>query len=129
MIMLPLIILGIENIINKGKCTLYIISLIYLMYSSYYIGYMVCIFSVIYFLVYFVISYTSGKIDNNFISSKKLSFKRLFNNKFINRGLKFAVSSLFAGAVCAFFLIPVYRILSGSSATSDDFPTEIKSYF
>ncbi len=129
MIMLPLIILGIENIINKGKCTLYIISLIYLMYSSYYIGYMVCIFSVIYFLVYFVISYTSGRIDNNFISSKKLSFKRLFNNKFINRGLKFAVSSLFAGAVCAFFLIPIYRILSGSSATSDNFPTEIKSYF
>ncbi len=61
---------------------------------------------------------------------KKLSFKRLFNNKFINRGIKVCrILSLFAGAVCAFFLIPVYRILSGNSATSDDFPTEIKSYF
>ncbi|MDE5996437.1 MAG: YfhO family protein, partial [Eubacterium sp.] len=71
MIMLPLIILGIENIINKGNCTLYIISLIYLMYSSYYIGYMMCIFSVLYFLAYFIISYKTNKIDNHFISSKK----------------------------------------------------------
>lgn len=129
MIMLPLIVLGIENIINKGKCTLYIISLIYLMYSSYYIGYMMCIFSVLYFLAYFVISFNSNKIDNNFVSSQKISFKKLFNNKFINRGFQFAVSSLFVGAICAFFLIPVYKVLSGCSATSDDFPTEIKSYF
>ncbi len=129
MIMLPLITLGIERIIDNGKCTLYILSLIYLMYSSYYIGYMACIFSVLYFLAYFIISYKSGKVDSSFVSSKKFSFKKLYNNKFINRGIKFAVSSIFVGAVCAFFLIPVYRILSGCSATSDDFPTEIKSYF
>lgn len=129
MIMLPLIVLGIENIINKGKCTLYIVSLIYLMYSSYYIGYMMCIFSVFYFLVYFIISYNSSKIDNSFVSSKKFSLKKMYNNKLINRGIKFAVSSLFAGAVCAIFLIPVYKILSGCSATSDDFPSEVKSYF
>ncbi|MDE6723778.1 MAG: YfhO family protein, partial [Eubacterium sp.] len=129
MIMLPLIILGIEKIINNGKCTLYILSLIYLMYSSYYIGYMMCIFSVFYFLAYFIISYRSSKIDNNFVSSKRFSIQKLYNNKFINRGIKFAVSSIFVGAVCAVFLIPVYKVLSGCSATSDDFPADIKSYF
>ncbi|MDE6659159.1 MAG: YfhO family protein, partial [Eubacterium sp.] len=129
MIMLPLIVLGIENIINKGKCTLYIVSLIYLMYSSYYIGYMMCIFSVLYFLAYFVISSRSSQVDNSFVSSKKFSLKTIYNNKFINRGIKFAVSSIFVGAVCAFFLIPVYKVLSGCSATSDSFPAEAKSYF
>ena len=91
---------------------------------------MVCIFLLSIFLVYFVISYTSGKIDNNFYFIKKLSFKRLFNNNFLNRGLKFAVSSPYLPVhVCAFFLIPVLQNLIGNGATSDDFPTEIKSYF
>ncbi|MDE6412511.1 MAG: YfhO family protein, partial [Eubacterium sp.] len=98
-------------------------------YSSYYIGYMMCIFSVLYFLAYFIISYHSNQIDTSFVSSKKLSLKKIYNNKFINRGIKFAVSSIFVGAVCAFFLIPVYKVLSGCSATSDSFPSEAKSYF
>lgn len=129
MFMLPLILLGIENIINTGKCRLYILSFIYLMYSSYYIGYMTCIFSVIYFLAYFIISYNGNSIDRSFISSRKVSFRQLCNNKFINRGFKFAVSSIFAAALCAFFIIPVYFILSGCSATSDSMPSDIKSYF
>lgn len=130
MIMLPLIILGIENIINKGSCKLYIISLIILFYASYYMGYMTCIFSVIYFFAYFAIAADSGnKIDKNLVSSKKFSFKNLWNNKFLNRGFKFAVSSLFAGAVCAIFLIPVFFILSECSATSGTFPKTFESYF
>ena len=51
------------------------------------------------------------------------------NNKFINRGFRFAVSSLLAGAVCACVLIPVCFILSSCSATSDSFPDSAKSYF
>ena len=127
--MLPLIILGIENILNSGRCRLYILSLIYLMYSSYYMGYMVCIFSVIYFIAYYLLTVVNNKIDSNFISSKKFSLKALSNNKFINRGFRFAVSSLLAGAVCACVLIPVCFILSSCSATSDSFPDSAKSYF
>ncbi len=129
MVMLPLIILGIENILNSGRCRLYILSLIYLMYSSYYMGYMVCIFSVIYFIAYYLLTVGNNKIDSNFISSKKFSLKALSNNKFINRGFRFAVSSLLAGAVCACVLIPVCFILSSCSATSDSFPDSAKSYF
>lgn len=129
MFMLPLLVLGIERIIDSGKCRLYIISLIYILYASYYIGYMLCIFSVIYFIAYFLLTADGSKLDNGFVSSKRFSVKTLFNNKFINRGFRFAFASIFAAALCAFFLIPVYYILSGSSATSDSFPDNAKTYF
>ncbi len=129
MFILPVIALGIERIINRGKCGLYICSLIYMLYSSYYIGYMMCIFSVLYFISYFALSFTDNKIDKNLVTSKKYSLKALRNNKFINRGVSFAVSSVFAAAVCAFFLIPVCFVLSGCSATSNSFPDNVKSYF
>ena len=40
MIILPLLVLGIENLINKGSGKLYLFSLVYILYSSYYMGYM-----------------------------------------------------------------------------------------
>ena len=129
MFMLPLIALGIENIIKDKKCALYVLSLIYSFYANYYIGYMLCIFSVIYFIAYFFISLESSKVDPSFVSSKRFSIRKVLNNKFINRGIAFAVSSIFAALVCAFFLLPVYFILSGSSATSDSFPNNVSSYF
>lgn len=49
----PLLILGIERIINKNKPGLYIAALAYTMISNYYMAYMVCILSVMYFLYYF----------------------------------------------------------------------------
>ena len=129
MFIIPLLVLGIERIIDRGKCSLYTISLIYMLYASYYIGYMLCIFSVLYFIAYFVMSSNSSKIDSSIVLSKRFSIKAILNNKFINRGFRFAFSSIFAAVVCAFFLIPVYFILTGSSATSDSFPDSGKTYF
>lgn len=128
MMLLPLIALGIEQIINKSKSTTYILSLALLLYSNYYMGYMACIFSVIYFLVYFCANYEAGsKIA---IKTDKVSFiTKLFSNRFFATGVRFAVSSLIVGMLCAFFLIPVYNILQACSATSDNFPSEFKSYF
>ena len=45
LIFLPLIVLGIENIINKNKGLLYTISLSLMLFSNYFIGYMLCIFN------------------------------------------------------------------------------------
>lgn len=130
MFLFPLIILGIERIINKGKPALYIISLILLLYSNYYMGYMACIFAVIYFIAYyFMNNSSSAKIDSSYIPQKKISLKAILNNKLIDRGLRFAGASLLAGLLCAFFLLPVYFILTGSSATSGDFPKTAKLYF
>ena len=49
MMLLPLVALGIEEIILKGKYKLYMIVLFMVVVSNYYIGYMICIFSVVYF--------------------------------------------------------------------------------
>ena len=52
LIWLPLITLGIEAMIKEGKFKLYIISLAIAIWSNYYIGYMLCIFTLIYFVFY-----------------------------------------------------------------------------
>ena len=56
MVLLPVVLLGIERIINHGKPVTYIIGLALSMFSNYYMSYMLCIFSVIYFIYYFVIT-------------------------------------------------------------------------
>lgn len=60
---------------------------------------------------------------------KKFSAKKLLNYRFVNRALKFAGFSLLAGMICAVVLLPVYFILKSCSATSDNNPTTVQSYF
>lgn len=130
MILLPIITLGIEKIIKEGKALLYICSLTLLFFCSYYMAYMVCIYSVLYFLIYFFIHYNANaKLDETLVFSKKQYYKKLKNYRFLSRGFNFALSSLLCAGICACFLIPVYFILQACSATSDSFPTSFESYF
>lgn len=130
MILLPIIALGIESIIKNGKGATYVVSLVLLFLSSYYMGFMTCIFAVFYFIVYFTISSGYGdKINTDLTNVKKYSVKSLFNNKFFNRGFRFAVYSVISACLCAFTLIPVFLILKSCSATSDSFPSSFESYF
>lgn len=130
MILLPIIILGIERIINNGKTAVYVASLALLLLSSYYMGFMTCIFAVIYFIGYYIISSGfSDKINREAKFDKKYSFKELMNNKFFNRGVKFALGSIAAAGICAVTLVPVFMILKSSSATSDSFPKAFTSYY
>lgn len=131
MVLLPVIVLGIERIIDSKKIGLYVVSLALLLISSYYIGFMTCIFSVLYFFVYMVIS--SGKEKSVIISAEttkeKLALSNLMKNRFFSRAVYFGIGSLLAGALSAFALIPVFIILNSSSATSGEFPSEFISYF
>jgi len=130
MFIFPFIILGIERLIKKGSARLYIASLTLLLFSNYYMGFMACLFSVIYFFAYYFINNASSDILNKELTfEKKLSFKRLMNYKLADRALRFAGASLLTGMLCAVFLIPVYFILTGSSATSGNFPSSVKMYF
>ncbi len=52
LIWLPLITLGIESMVNENKFKLYIISLAIAIWSNYYIGYMLCIFTLLYFIFF-----------------------------------------------------------------------------
>ncbi len=66
MAIFPLVMLGIENIIQKKNPALYIFAMTYTMITNYYMAYMVCILSVIYFIYYYF-----GRYE----FSAKLSYK------------------------------------------------------
>lgn len=108
MIWLPIIVLGIENIVNQKKWRLYTISLAIMLFSNYFIGYMICIFSVIYYIIYLLYKF-------DFKEKNKL--KRLLSNVGI-----YASSSLLAGALVAVFLIPMGGALLSTSATGSEMP-------
>lgn len=93
-ILLPLVVLGIDKLINENKYKLYVITLFITIVSNYYIGYMVCIFSVLYFIYKIIL--------NNKISLKKIGV--------------FIGSSAISGALSAFILIPTVLSLSSGKA-------------
>jgi len=103
MIFLPLIIHGINKIIEEEKPIFYIVTLTIMIISNYFIAYMICLFSVLYFLGYFI-------YKNNF---KLKNILRKF--------VIFFVSSFFAGALTAAFTVPLFLSLSSISATGDTF--------
>lgn len=136
MVYFPFVIYGIERIINKRKPSVYIAALALTLLSSYYMGYMTCIFSVIYFLVYYFSNYESGAIhesapyilDEN--GNKKYSFlDKIKGSLFLRSGFTFAFSSIAAAGIIAAALIPTYLILKSCSATSGTFPEDYKSYY
>lgn len=90
-IFLPIIILGIENIVDSGKYKLYTIFLALTLISTYYIGFMICIFAVVYFIYYYL------------RSNNKLHFKEIFNC-----GFKFGAASILAASLAAVILLPAY---------------------
>ncbi len=92
--LLPLVLLGIDKLINENKYKLYVITLFITIISNYYIGYMVCIFSVLYFIYKIIL--------NNKISLKKIGV--------------FIGSSAISGALSAFILIPTVLSLSSGKA-------------
>ena len=81
-IMTPLVIMGLDRIIEDKSPIQYIICLFISILSNFYISYMLCIFCVLYYAY-------------NVILSK--------NTKTIK---KFIISSILAGLMCSFFLIP-----------------------
>lgn len=132
----PLIILGIENIINKRSPKLYIPMLALALLTNYYMGYMVCIFSVIYFIIYFFSSYEILSVADGIPYTLKENGKKKYKiidmirgNVLLQSGFTFAFSSIGAACLVAFALLPVYFILKSCSATSGTFPTEWKSYY
>ena len=61
LICLPMIVLGIEYLVDDGRKANYIIPLALICIANFYIGFMCCIFSAIYYLVYVI--FLSPKMD------------------------------------------------------------------
>ncbi len=103
-VFLPLIMLGINKLIDENKPFTYIFSLAIMLFASYFIGYMICIYSCLYFICYYLLKYKFKLKD------------------FIKKGLLFSVSSLLSAGLIAVILLPLYSSLSSISATTDAFP-------
>ena len=93
----PVIILGVEKLIDKGDGKLYCAALFYALYCNYYIAFMICIFSVIWYLFY--------------------SFKHI--KQFFLRGIEFAFYSFLAAGMAAILLIPAYMGIKQTAAGSE----------
>ena len=92
LIMLPLVMLGIRKLASGRGCRLYILSLALAVIFNYYIGYMICIFSVLFFICYL---FAEGK------AGERKTY------------VAFVGSSILAGAFSAFTVIPTVLSLSG----------------
>lgn len=110
MLLLPLIVLGIERIINDKSPKLYVITLALLIISSYYMGFMACIFAVLYALTYYF-----GKYG--------------FEKRLIRAGGNFICFSILAAGISAVCLYPTLHALKACSATSGTFPSDASTYF
>ena len=100
-ILLPLVILGIENIYHKKTSSLYLITLFLTIISNYYIGYMICLFSLIYFVYYYFLHRME-------ITSFKIIFKR------------YIISSLLSGLLACVILVPVFFSLQSGKTVIEN---------
>ena len=105
-VLAPLVILGLEKLVNEAKPALYCITLGICIFTNYYLSIMICIYLVLYFFVLLV------------SANKKI--KACFN---------FALYSLLSGGMAAVLLIPEARILMASEYSKASFPTFFKAYF
>lgn len=91
-ILLPLIILGLNRLLNQKKFILYYLTLTILFIQNYYFGYMVAIFLVLYFLV----------------QISKENHWKIRGRQFVD----FTVVSILAGVSSCVMLLPTYLDLS-----------------
>ena len=99
LIWLPMMALGIEQLILNKRYKLYTVSLSLILISNYYIGYMLCIFAVLFFFY----SYYSKSPEEINPKAEKLHFLRT--------GSRFAIFSLLSAAISAFMLIAAFYSL------------------
>ncbi|MGN0467277.1 MAG: YfhO family protein, partial [Acutalibacteraceae bacterium] len=131
MVLLPIVLLGIERIIDNGSIRIYVGSLALSLFSNYYMSFMLCMFAVIYFFYYYIMRYPRKAVISEQFRDEhpKGIINKLKNSRFLSSGFRFAGASLLAAGLIAFALIPTYKILQTCSATSGSFPDDLKSYF
>lgn len=105
-VLAPLIILGLERLVNEGRCKLYCITLALAILSNYYICIMICIYLVLYFFVLLISAEQKGKAC-----------------------LRFAWYSLLAGGMAAILLLPELNALFFTEFSNSNFPKKMTSYF
>ena len=88
----PIVIFGIDKIIEKNSPFIYILFLFISIFSNYYLAYMLCIFCVMYFIYEILLKYDLKKDKVKIFKLCKI----------------FIFSSLLCGFMCSFLLIPCF---------------------
>lgn len=116
----PLVLLGIDRLIHEKKPLLYTVMLAVTLISSFYIGFALCIFSVLWFLCH-----AAGLLSAE--KGKKL-YRIVGWKPFFGSALRFGVYSLIAGALAAVVLIPVWMVIQQTIASELAAPDEFEWY-
>ena len=117
--LLPFIILGLERFVREGKVLMYTIALGLGIFSNYYIGIMLCLFSACYFIYLFIVTDIPGKEDT--IKSKAIARLKVFG--------RYVLYSLISGGLAMIVILPEYFNLMLTKSADTTFPTEITEYF
>ena len=110
-LLFPLIMLGLEKLVQEKKCILYCITLGLSILSNYYISIMICIFMVFYFMALLI-----------------LEGRKPWKEVLINV-VHFAVYSLLAGGLAAVVLLPEIYAMKMTASGDINFPQTFSSYF
>ena len=110
-ILFPLIMYASEELIDNGRCLMYIVTLGLSILTNYYISIMTCIFLVFWFFARAVLKGLLDPVD------------------FFGRALLFAVSSLLAGGLAMAVLLPEIYALQATASGTISFPHTFTQYF
>lgn len=110
--LLPLIILGLIQLLRDNRFMLYCISLALMIVSNYYIAFFVCLFIILYFPVLLL----------RYQAAQKPS-------EVLRKSGQFAFFSMLAGGLASFMMLPTYFSLQLTSAANDSFPKDVVHYF
>lgn len=111
-VLLPLIMLGIEQLVDRNSCTLYGVTLGLCIFTNYYISIMVCISSVVYFLFRLILMEGPRK-----------------KARVGNAILHFVIYSGLAAGMAAILLLPEIYTFSLSASADSSFPKVLSQYF
>ena len=111
-VLLPLIMLGIERLVERNSCTLYGVTLGLCIFTNYYISIMVCISCVVYFVFRLVLMEGRNK-------------KRRIGNAILH----FVLYSALAAGIAAVLLLPEIYTFTLSASADSTFPKVLSQYF
>ncbi len=125
-VLAPVIIWGLEKLVNEGISRLYCLTLALAILSNYYICIMICIFLVLYFFVLLIGRNPVAEDTSRPITFPVLCRIRSFSGKAI---VRFGIYSFLAGGMSAILLLPEIAALRFTEFTAFNFPDEVKTYF
>ncbi len=111
--LLPLVMLGLYQLIREKRFLLYTVSLALVIYSNYYMAFFVCLFTVLYYPVALFTATCQRPRPGHLLATS----------------VRFGLSSLLAGGLASVLLIPTYFSLRLTSAAGDRFPSDITHTF